>query len=85
MIAVLDIYAAREEPVGELEGVSGLMVARAAASAAPGRKVMWVGPLERAAGLVAEQARPGEGDLLVTIGAGDVFKVGETLVAEEPG
>ncbi len=80
VIAVLDIYAAREQPVGELEGVSGLLVARAAADAAPGREVLWLGALERAATVLAEQVRPQEGDLLVTIGAGDVFKVGEQLV-----
>ena len=28
---MLDVYAAREEPVGPLEGVSGLRVAQAAA------------------------------------------------------
>ena len=35
-VGVLEIYPAREEPVGELAGVSGIAVARAAASAAPG-------------------------------------------------
>jgi UDP-N-acetylmuramate--alanine ligase len=85
VIAVLDVYAAREQPEGEFEGVSGLLVARAAASAAPGRKVMWVGPLERAAAVVSEQIRPEAGDLLVTIGAGDVFKVGEQLTGQAAG
>ena len=83
VIAVLDVYAAREQPVGELEGVSGLLVARAAASAAPGRQVLWLGPLERGAAVVAEQIQPGDGDLVVTIGAGDVYRVGDQLVASE--
>ncbi len=34
---VLDVYAAREQPVGELAGVSGLDVARAAADRMGGR------------------------------------------------
>ena len=83
VISVLDIYAAREQPTGELEGVSGLLVARAAATAAPGRPVYWIGALARA----ADRLRPllGAGDILVTIGAGDVFKVADELVeAGEP-
>ena len=41
-IGVLDVYAAREQPVGELAGVSGLDVARAAADHAGGRPVLWL-------------------------------------------
>ncbi len=63
--------------MGPLAGVSGLDVARAAASAAPGRPVLWIDELERAAGVIRERVQPREGDLLVTVGAGDVFKVGE--------
>jgi UDP-N-acetylmuramate--alanine ligase len=80
-IAVLDVYAAREEPVGPLAGVSGLDVANAAADAAPGRRVEWLVDIDRAAEHLAP--RLGEGDLLVTIGAGDVFKLGDRLVEED--
>jgi UDP-N-acetylmuramate--alanine ligase len=38
-VGVLDVYPARERPVGELAGVSGLTVARAAADRASGRPV----------------------------------------------
>ena len=41
-VGVLDVYAAREEPVGPLEGVSGLAVARAAADHGEGKRVMWL-------------------------------------------
>lgn len=77
-IGVLDVYPAREEPVGPLAGVSGLDVARAAADRADGRPVWWLrdaGTAERALG-----ERLGEGDLLVTIGAGDVFRLADALV-----
>jgi UDP-N-acetylmuramate--alanine ligase len=77
-IGVLDVYAAREQPVGELAGVSGLDVARAASDHAGGRPVMWLRDVDTAARVLAP--RLGEGDLLVTIGAGDVFKLGEALV-----
>ena len=39
---MLDVYPAREEPVGPLAGVSGLDVARAAADHAGGRPVWWL-------------------------------------------
>jgi UDP-N-acetylmuramate--alanine ligase len=77
-VAVLDVYPAREEPVGPLEGVSGLMVASAAADQAAGGRVWWLPTAE-----AAEKAlgpRLGEGDLLITIGAGDIFKLAEALV-----
>ncbi len=79
VIGVLDVYAAREQPVGPLAGVSGLDVVRAAASAASGRPVLWIDELDGAAEVIREQVRPQEGDLLVTVGAGDVFKVGDAL------
>src|SRR4051812_7146589 len=41
-VAVLDVYPAREEPVEELAGVSGLQVAQAAAERMGGRPVWWL-------------------------------------------
>jgi UDP-N-acetylmuramate--alanine ligase len=88
-IAVLDVYPAREEPVGELAGVSGLQVAEAAAERAGGRPVWWLPTAELAQRALADRLdrNPeiyGEGTVLVTIGAGDVFRLGEALVAEAP-
>jgi UDP-N-acetylmuramate--alanine ligase len=77
-IAVLDVYPAREEPVGPLTGVSGLQVAEAAADHADGRRVWWVPTAEAAA--AALRPRLGEGDVLITIGAGDIFKLADALV-----
>jgi len=76
-VAVLDVYAAREEPVGELAGVSGLDVARATADRIGGKRVLWTPTLEAAGSAIGP--RLGDGDIAVTIGAGDVFKVGEAL------
>jgi UDP-N-acetylmuramate--alanine ligase len=81
-VGVLDVYAAREQPVGPLEGVSGLDVATATADAAPGKRVDWLVDVDRAAEVLSR--RLGEGDLLVTIGAGDVFRLGDRLVGEGP-
>jgi UDP-N-acetylmuramate--alanine ligase len=77
-IGVLDVYPAREEPVGELAGVSGIDVARAAADRAGGRPVWWLHDIPTARAALAGRLR--EGDLLVTIGAGNVFELAEALV-----
>jgi UDP-N-acetylmuramate--alanine ligase len=76
---VLDVYPAREEPVGELAGVSGLDVARAAADRMGGKPVLWAPSLAQAEAALAP--RLGPGTVLVTVGAGDVFRVGEALLA----
>jgi len=86
---VLDVYPAREEPVGELAGVSGLQVAQAAAERGGGMPVWWLPTAELAERalvdrLDGESHRYGEEAVLVTIGAGDVFKLGEALVARDP-
>ncbi|HEV7769620.1 MAG TPA: cyanophycin synthetase [Solirubrobacterales bacterium] len=87
-VIVLDVYPAREEPVGPLAGVSGLQVAESAAEHGGGRPVWWLPD--------AEQARRASLDLLsrpdlaaaeavlVTLGAGDVFRIGEALVEAAP-
>jgi UDP-N-acetylmuramate--alanine ligase len=80
-IAVLEVYPAREQPVGELAGVSGLSIAEAAADRAGGRPVWWLHDVERAERVLAPHLA--EGDLLVTLGAGDVFRLAEALV-EDP-
>jgi UDP-N-acetylmuramate--alanine ligase len=77
-VVVLDVYPAREEPVGDLAGVSGLQVAQAAAERMGGRPVWWLPTAERAREALAPRLAPGQ--VLVTIGAGDVFRLGEALV-----
>lgn len=77
-VVVLDVYAAREEPVGDLAGVSGLDVARAAADRMGGRPVLWAPTLAQAKAALESRLSPGA--VLVTVGAGDVFRVGEALV-----
>ena len=82
-VIVLDVYPAREEPVGELAGVSGRLIAEATADHAGGRPVWWLPDSELAAKALGP--RLGEGDLLLTIGAGDIFKLAEELVAGDGG
>ena len=80
-VGVLDVYAAREERVGDLAGVSGLDVARAAAEHGGGRPVLWLRDLATAERELAPRLR--EGDLLVTIGAGDIHELASSLVDEQ--
>lgn len=77
-IFVLDIYPAREKPVGPFEGVSGLDVLRAAADRAGGRPVWWTPSLDSAEAAVT--GRLGEGRMVVTLGAGDITKLSDRLV-----
>src|ERR687897_1970691 len=79
-IGVLEVYPAREAPVGELAGVSGLSIAEATADRAGGRPVWWLRDSEHAREALGP--RLGEGDVLVTLGAGDISKLADALVKE---
>jgi UDP-N-acetylmuramate--alanine ligase len=78
VVVVLDVYPARER-AEDHPGVSGLMVARAAADAARGRRVYWTPSQDDAARLLDAAIRPG--DVLITLGAGDVDRLAERLVS----
>lgn len=75
VVAVTEIYAAREQPVA---GVSGKLVIDALAELRPGTPLGWLPELEDAAAFVARRARAG--DAVVTIGAGDVDLVGRRVL-----
>jgi UDP-N-acetylmuramate--alanine ligase len=76
LIVVLDIYRARERPE-DFPGVSGYLVAEAAADAAGGRPVWWLPALDDAERQLRTEL--GEGDLLMTIGAGNVDELARRL------
>ena len=79
LVAVLDVYPARER-AEDHPGVSGWLVAAAAADAAGGRPVYWVAQMVDAERLLASELRAG--DVLVTLGAGDVDRLAQSLVVE---
>jgi UDP-N-acetylmuramate--alanine ligase len=68
-VVVMDVYGAREDPV---PGVTGAMVAEAVPL--PAERVHFEPSWSATAPALAERARPG--DLVVTMGAGDVSMVG---------
>ena len=76
LVVVLDVYKARERPE-DFPGVSGYLVAEAAADAAGGRPVWWMPQLDE-----AERQLRGElqdGDVFVTLGAGNIDELAKRL------
>ncbi|HUZ36681.1 MAG TPA: UDP-N-acetylmuramate--L-alanine ligase [Streptosporangiaceae bacterium] len=71
-VFVLDVYAAREDPE---PGVTGDLVARAV----PGGRAVFLPDRASVPAAVADAARPG--DLVLTMGAGDVTALGPLIVA----
>ena len=75
---VLDVYPARER-AEQHSGVSGLMIAEAAADAAGGRPVYWLPAFDAAASVL--DGLLGAGDVCLVMGAGDVDALARRLVA----
>jgi UDP-N-acetylmuramate--alanine ligase len=78
VVAVLDVYPARER-AEDFPGVSGLLVAEAAADAAGGRPVLWLPTFDAAERALHRLLR--EGDLCLVLGAGDVDALGRRLAS----
>lgn len=76
VVAVTDVYPAREQP---LEGVTGKLVVDALCDARPGFAPAWTPRLEDGVDHLAVRARPG--DLVLTIGAGDVGRAARLILA----
>jgi UDP-N-acetylmuramate--alanine ligase len=72
---VTDIYRAREEPVA---GVTGKLVVDAALHRRPGMRVGYAPTLEDAVEILRRWVRPG--NLVLTVGAGDVDRAGPLLL-----
>jgi UDP-N-acetylmuramate--alanine ligase len=77
VVAVTDVYPAREQP---LEGVSGKLVVDALCDARPGFAPAWTPTPDDGARFLGRRARPG--DLVLTIGAGDVDRAARLILAE---
>ena len=72
-VIVIDVYGAREDPV---PGVTGALVANAVPL--PREHVLFEPSWSAVPGLLADRARPG--DLVLTLGAGDVTQVGPEVL-----
>jgi UDP-N-acetylmuramate--alanine ligase len=74
-VVVTEIYAARERP---LAGVTAKLVVDAVSERRPGMPLAYIPELDDAATYL--RARVREGDLVLTVGAGDVRRVGDALL-----
>jgi UDP-N-acetylmuramate--alanine ligase len=77
VVAVTEIYPAREEPI---DGVTGKLVVDALAELRPGMALAWTPRAEDGVRFLARRARPG--DVVLTVGAGDVDRVAPSLIEE---
>jgi len=75
VLFISDIYAASEDPI---EGVNSETLT-AAIKRFGHKDVTYIGPLENAAPILRDHVQPG--DLVVTLGAGTVNRVGDQLLA----
>jgi UDP-N-acetylmuramate--alanine ligase len=76
VVVVLDVYPARER-AEDFPGVTGYLVAAAAADAAGGRPVYWLPTLDEAERFLHDELR--EDDVLLTLGAGNVDELSRRL------
>ena len=76
VVAVTDVYRAREQPI---EGVTGKLVVDALAETRPGMELGWTPAVEEGVRFLARRARTG--DRVLTLGAGDVDR-GAALILE---
>ena len=74
LVYLCDIYPAREKP---LAGVSSAMIAGPMRDA--GAAPVWEGPRSDLAAALADQVR--EGDVIITLGAGDITRTGPELLS----
>jgi UDP-N-acetylmuramate--alanine ligase len=77
VVAVTDVYAAREEPVA---GVTGKLVVDLLTERRPGMAVAWTPSVEDGAHFLSSRLR--EGDQVVTVGAGDVDRAVGILLGQ---
>jgi UDP-N-acetylmuramate--alanine ligase len=78
LVVVLDVYPARER-AEDFPGVTGRLVAAAAADSANGRRVAWLPHFDEAERFLRGELR--DGDLVLTLGAGNVDALGRRLLA----
>ena len=76
VVIIADIYAAREAPADD---ISSEDLYRLVCERNPGKRVAYFPTFEEIAQFVRATARPG--DMVLTIGAGDIREVGEALVS----
>jgi len=75
VLVVTDVYPAREEPI---QGVTGELIANAAKEFGH-KHVHYIADKRQVPAFLMEQKQPG--DMIITMGAGDIWKFGEEFIA----
>lgn len=79
VVIVNDVYPARER-AEDFPGITGWLIATTTADAAPGKPVYYEPTYDDAVVLLERILKPG--DLCITVGAGDVYRVARRIVGE---
>lgn len=75
VLILAEIYAAREKNIYK---ISSAQLAEKIKETCPGKEVMFMPDFEEIAAYVSQNAQPG--DMVITMGAGDVYKIGEMIL-----
>jgi UDP-N-acetylmuramate--alanine ligase len=75
LVVLMDVYGAGETPI---PGVTGKLLVDALTEAAPGKRVVYLPHRSDVVPFLASEVRPG--DLVLTLGAGDITMVGEATL-----
>ena len=76
LVVVMDVFGAEQEPI---PGVTGALVVDGVRLAAPDRQVVYTPHHDETIEYLADEVRPG--DLVVTLGCGDVWMVADGAIA----
>ena len=77
MVVLMDVYGAGEAPI---PGVTGKLLVDSLTEAAPGKRVVYLPHRFDVVPFLASEVR--EGDLVLTLGAGDITMVGDATLEE---
>lgn len=79
-VVLTDVYAAGETPI---PGVTGKLLVNAVLAAYPGKKVAYFPRREQLTDFLASELTGG--DVLLTMGAGDIWSIGEEILGKSAG
>lgn len=77
VLILAEIYAAREKNIYK---ISSAQLAESIKKARPGQKVLFIDDFREIANYVSKNSE--RGDLVLTMGAGDIYKVGDMILGE---
>ena len=75
LVVLMDVYGAGEPPI---PGVTGKLLVDALTEAAPGKRVVYLPRRSDVVPFLVSEVR--QGDLVLTLGAGDITMVGEATL-----